>query len=185
MVEVTALRKGNIFTEDSQLWRVVEFHHIKMARGGATIRLKVRNVRTGALVEKTFNNGARVEDVRLEGREMEYLYPEGNDFVFMDVSTYDQVTLTADTLGDAVKFLSDNQVIDVEFYESEALGVTMPTTVNLEVKWAEGAIAGDSATNPTKAVELSSGFQLQVPMFIKEGDTIRVDTRDGRYVTRV
>ncbi len=185
MVEVTALRKGNIFTEDSQLWRVVDFHHIKMARGGATIRLKVRNVRTGSLVEKTYNNGARLEDVRLEGREMEYLYPDGNDYVFMDVRTYDQVTLTTETLGDAVQFLSDNQVIDVEFYESEALGVTLPTTVDLKVKWAEGAIAGDTATNPTKAVELSSGFKLQVPMFIKEGDTIRVDTRDGRYVTRV
>lgn len=185
MIEVTALRKGNIFTEDSHLWRVVEFHHIKMARGGATIRLKVRNVRTGALVEKTFNNGARVEDVRLEGREMEYLYPDGDSFVFMDVSTYDQVTLSAEHLGDAVQFLSDNQVIDVEFYESEALGVTMPTTVDLEVEWAEGAIAGDTATNPTKSVRLSSGLQLQVPMFIKEGDTIRVDTRDGRYVTRV
>ena len=185
MVEVTALRKGNIYTEENQLWRVVDFHHSKIARGGATIRLKVRNVRTGSLVEKTYNNGVRVEDVRLEGREMEYLYPDGKDYVFMDVHTYDQVMLTAETLGDAVQFLSDNQVIDVEFYESEALGVTMPTTVDLEVKWAEGAIAGDTATNPTKAVELSTGFKLQVPMFIKEGDIVRVDTRDGRYVTRV
>lgn len=185
MAEVNSLRKGNIFIEDDQLWRVVDYHHIKMARGGATIRLKVRNVRTGSLVERTYNNGARVDDVRLEGREMEYLYPEGEQYVFMDVESYDQIALTADTLGEAVKFLSDNQVIAVEFYESEPLGVTLPTTVDLKVQWAEAAIAGDTATNPTKTVELESGFKLQVPMFVKEGDVIRVDTRDGRYVTRV
>jgi elongation factor P len=185
MADVTSLRKGNIFLEGDVLWRVMEFHHIKMARGGATIRLKVRNVRTGSLVEKTFNNGARVEDVRLEGRTMEYLYPEGDQYVFMDTNTYDQVSLTQEILGEALNYLSDNQTLEVEFYGEEALGVTLPTTVDLQVTWAEMAVAGDTANNPTKAVELESGLKLQVPMFVKEGDTIRVDTRDGRYVTRV
>lgn len=185
MADVTSLRKGNIFQEDDVLWRVVDYHHIKMARGGATIRLKVRNVRTGSLVEKTYNSGARVDDVRLEGREMEYLYPEGDQYVFMDTKTYDQVALTEETLGDALQYLSDNQVIEIEFFEEEALGVTLPTTVDLKVTWAELAVAGDTANNPTKAIELESGLRIQAPMFVKEGDVIRVDTRDRRYVTRV
>lgn len=185
MADVTSLRKGNIFLEGDQLWRVVDYRHIKMARGGATIRLKVRNVRTGSLVERTYNNGARVEDVRLEGRQMEYLYPDGDQYVFMDVRSYEQTALTRETLGEAIQYLSDNQTIEVEFYGAEPLGVTLPTTVDLKVVWAEAAIAGDTANNPTKAVELESGFRLQVPMFVKEGDVIRIDTRDGHYVTRV
>ena len=185
MADVTSLRKGNIFLEGDVLWRVTEFQHIKMARGGATIRLKVRNVRTGSLVEKTYNNGAKVEDVRLEGRSMEYLFQDGDQYVFMDTKTYDQVALTSEILGDTLDFLSDNQSLEVEFYGEEALGVTLPTTVDLRVTWAEMAVAGDTANNPTKAVELESGLKLHVPMFVKEGDTIRVDTRDRRYVTRV
>ncbi len=185
MADVTSLRKGNIFTEEEQLWRVVDYSHIKMARGGATVRLKVRNVRTGSLVEKTYNSSARVNDVRLEGREMEYLYPEADQYVFMDTETFEQIALTAETLGDAMQYLSDNQAIEVEFYGNEPLGVTLPTTVDLKVAWAEAAIAGDTANNPTKAVELESGLRIQAPMFVKEGDVLRVDTREGRYVTRV
>ncbi len=185
MADVTALRKGNIFTEEEQLWRVVDYNHIKMARGGATVRLKVRNVRTGSLVEKTYNSGARVNDVRLEGRQMEYLYPDADQYVFMDTETFEQIALSAETLGNATQYLSDNQAIDVEFYGDEPLGVTLPTTVDLKVTWAEAAIAGDTANSPTKAVELESGLRLQAPLFVKEGDLLRVDTREGRYVTRV
>ena len=185
MADVTSLRKGNIFTEEEQLWRVVDYSHIKMARGGATVRLKVRNVRTGSLVEKTYNSGARVNDVRLEGREMEYLYPEADQYVFMDTETFEQIALSAETLGDAMQYLSDNQAIEVEFYGNEPLGVTLPTTVDLKVTWAEAAITGDTANNPTKAVELESGLRIQAPMFVKEGDVLRIDTREGRYVTRV
>lgn len=185
MAEVQALRRGNIFEEDGNLWRVLEHQHIKMARGGATIRLKVRNVRTGSTVERTYNNGTRVQDVRLDSREVEYLYTDGDFYYFMDTDTFEQITLSPDALEGVVEYLVDNQVVVLESYENEPISVNLPTTVDLEVVWAEAAIAGDTANAPTKQVELQTGLRLQAPMFVNEGDTIRVDTRDGSYVTRV
>ncbi len=185
MAEVQGLRRGNIFEEDGNLWRVLEHQHIKMARGGATIRLKVRNVRTGATVERTYNNGTRVEDVRLDSDEVEYLYTDGDFYYFMDTETFEQVTLSPNALEGVVDYLVDNQVVTLETYEGEPISVNLPTTVDLEVVWAEAAIAGDTANAPTKQVELQTGLRLQAPMFVNEGDTIRVDTRDGSYVTRV
>ena len=185
MAEVQTLRKGNIFDEDNQLWRVLEYQHIKVARGGATIRLKVRNVRTGSTVERTYNNGARVNDVRLDNREVEYLYHDGDFYNFMDTETFEQIILGPDVLEGVVDFMIDNQVVTLESYDGEPLSVTLPTTVDLQVVWAEAAIAGDTANAPTKQVELQTGLRIQAPMFVNEGDTIRVDTRDGSYVTRV
>ncbi|MDI9546483.1 MAG: elongation factor P [Chloroflexota bacterium] len=185
MAEVQTLRKSNIYEEDDQLWRVLEYQHIKVARGGATIRLKVRNIRTGATVERTYNNGARVKDVRLENREVEYLYHDGDFYHFMDTETFEQIALGPDVLEGIVDYLVDNQVVVLETYEGEPLSVSLPTTVDLQVVWAEAAIAGDTANAPTKQVELQTGLRMQVPMFVNEGDTIRVDTRDGSYVTRV
>ncbi len=185
MAEVQTLRKGNIYEEDDQLWRVLEYQHIKVARGGATIRLKVRNIRTGSTVERTYNNGARVKDVRLDNREVEYLYQDGDFYHFMDTETFEQIALGPDVLEGIVDYLVDNQVVVLETYEGEPLSVSLPTTVDLQVVWAEAAIAGDTANAPTKQVELQTGLRMQVPMFVNEGDTIRVDTRDGSYVTRV
>jgi elongation factor P len=185
MAEVQALRKGNIYEEETQLWRVLEYQHIKVARGGATIRLKVRNVRTGSTVEKTYNNGARVNDVRLDQSEVQYQYTDGEFFYFMDTDTFEQVMLKAEDLEGVVEFLTDNMVVSLETYEGEPISVELPTTVDLKVTWAEFAVAGDTANAPTKQVELETGFKLQVPMFVVEGDVVRVDTRDGRYVTRV
>jgi len=185
MAEVATLRKGNMYEEDGHLWKVIDFQHIKVARGGATIRLKVRNVRTGSTVEKTYNNGTRLTDVRLEGKEMQYLYHDGDLYFFMDTETYEQIILNKETLEDAIDFMTDNQIIEVDFYETEPITVTLPTTVDLVVEWAEFAVAGDTANNPSKKVRVVTGFQLDAPMFVKEGDTIRIDTRDGRYVTRV
>jgi elongation factor P len=185
MAEVQTLRKGNIYEEDSQLWRVLDYQHIKVARGGATIRLKVRNVRTGSTVEKTYNNGARVNDVRLENRSVQYLYTDGELYHFMDTETFEQIALGQDVLEGVTEYLLDNTVVELESYEGEPLNVSLPTTVDLKVTWAEFAVAGDTANAPTKQVELETGLRLQVPMFVKEGDTIRVDTRDGTYLTRV
>jgi len=185
MAEVQTLRKGNIYEEDNQLWRVLDFQHIKMARGGATIRLRVRNLRTGATVEKTYNNGARLQDVRLDQRQVQYLYNDGEFYHFMDTDTFEQLTLGADVLEGITDYLLDNMVVELESYEGEPINVSLPTTVDLKVVWAEAAVAGDTATAPTKQVELETGLRMQVPMFVSEGDTIRVDTRDGRYVTRV
>lgn len=185
MAEVQALRRGNIYEEDGNLWRVLDHQHIKIARGGATIRLKVRNIRTGATVERTYNNGTRVEDVRLESNEVQYLYTDGDFYYFMDNDTFEQITLGPDALEGVLEYLIDNQVVTLETYEGEPISVNLPTTVDFEVVWAEAAIAGDTANSPTKQVEVQTGLRLQAPMFVNEGDTIRVDTRDGSYVTRV
>ncbi len=185
MAEVQQLRRGNIYEEDRQLWRVIDYQHIKMARGGATIRLKVRNLRSGATIEKTYNSGARVDDIRLDSRDVEYLYTDGDLFHFMDTDTFEQVALGKDALEDVVQFLKDNTVVELETFEGEPISVNLPTTIDLQVVWAEMAVAGDTANSPTKEVELETGFRLNVPMFVKEGDTVRIDTRDGRYVTRV
>ncbi len=185
MAEVQHLRRGNIFVENGQLWRVLDYQHIKMARGGATIRLKLRNLRTGATVERTYNSGARVEDIRLDARTVEYLYNDGELYHFMDTETYEQIALPREALEGVLEFMKDNQTVEVEFYEGEPISVQLPTTVDLKVTWAEMAVAGDTANNPTKQVELETGYRLQVPMFVQEGDIIRVDTRTGEYVTRV
>ncbi|MCB0090991.1 MAG: elongation factor P [Caldilineaceae bacterium] len=185
MAEVQQLRRGNIYEEEGQLWRVLEHQHIKVARGGATIRLKLRNVRTGSTVEKTYNNGSRVQDVRLDSDDVQFLYSDGELYHFMNTETYEQIALMPDTVADVVPFMVDNQIVTLETYEGEPISVSLPTTVDLEVVWAEAAVAGDTANTPSKQVELETGYRMQVPMFVKEGDVIRVDTRDGSYVTRV
>lgn len=185
MAEVQQLRRGNIYEEDNQLWKVLDYQHIKMARGGATVRLKVRNLRSGATIEKTYNSGTRVEDVRLDSNEVQYLYNDGHLYYFMNTETYEQVALAPEALEGITEFLKDNAVVTLETYEREPINVELPTTVDLKVTWAELAVAGDTANNPTKQVELETGHRMQVPMFVQEGDIIRVDTRDGSYVTRV
>lgn len=185
MADVQALRKGNIFEEDNQLWRVIDHQHIKVARGGATIRLKVRNIRTGSTVERTYNNGTRMQDVRLDSSDVEYLYTDGDLYHFMDTETFEQIALTKEAVDEVLPYMVDNQIVTVEMYEGEALSVSLPTTVDLKVTWAEAAVAGDTANVPNKQIELETGFKLQAPMFVKEGDVIRVDTRNGSYVTRV
>jgi len=185
MAEVQTLRKGSIFEEDSQLWRVLEYQHIKVARGGATIRLKVRNLRTESTVERTYSNGTRLNDVELDKANVQYLYTDGELYHFMNTETFEQIALGPEFMDDVKDYLLENAVVSMEFYESEPLSLKMPTAVDLRVVWAEAAIQGDTANAPTKTVELETGLRTQVPMFVQEGDVVRVDTRDGAYVTRV
>ncbi len=185
MAEVQALRKGDIYEEESQLWRVLEYQHIKVARGGATIRLKLRNVRSGSNVERTYNNGSRVQEVTLEKDAVQYQYTDGQFYYFMNVETFEQIVLTPESLEGIVEFLTDNQVVVLETYEGEPINISLPNTVDLRVVWADAAVAGDTASALTKQVEVETGLRLQVPMFISEGELIRIDTRDSSYVTRV
>lgn len=185
MIDVQQLRRGNIIEESNQLWRVLEHHHIKMARGGATIRLKVRNLRTGSTVEKTYNNGTRMNDVRLDSDEVQYLYNDGDLYYFMNMETFEEVPLSPQSLEGVMDYLVDNQVVTLESYDGEPIDVALPNTVDMTVTWAEAAVAGDTANVPNKQVEIETGFRLQAPMFIQEGDIIRIDTRDGKYLTRV
>lgn len=185
MAEVQSLRKGDIYEEEGQLWRVLDYQHIKVARGGATIRLKLRNVRNGANVEKTYNNGERVQEVTLDKDQVQYQYTDGEFYYFMNTETFEQVPLTPAALEGIVEYLTDNQVVVLETYEGEPIKIALPTTVDLKVIWADAAVLGDTAGAATKQIELETGLKIQAPMFVSEGDLIRVDTRDARYVTRV
>ncbi|MCX6040411.1 MAG: elongation factor P [Caldilinea sp.] len=186
MAEVQTLRKGDIYEEENHLWRVLEYQHIKVARGGATIRLKVRNVRTGSTVEKTYNNGTRLNDVELDKDNVQYLYRDGEVYHFMNTETFEQLELGPDLMDDIKGYLIENAVVSIESYTGEPLSIKLPTAVDLRVVWAEAAVQGDTANAPTKTVELETGLRTQVPMFVQEGDVVRVDTtRNGAYVTRV
>jgi elongation factor P len=185
MIGVQELRKGTTFIEDNELYRVLEYSHIKSGRGNATIRVKVRNVRSGSTMEKTYPSGSRVQDIRLDHAEVQYLYHEGDLYTFMNTETYEQPVLHADMLGDAVKFLVDNMIADLESYEGESISISLPTTVDLEVVQTDPGFAGDTATNATKPAIVSTGYQVQVPLFVNVGDKVRVDTRTGEYLTRV
>lgn len=186
MAEVQELRRGSVFLEESQLWRVVEHQHIKMGRGSATVRLKVRNVRTGSTVEKTYTNGTRVQDAELDKDEVQYQYHEGNLYFFMNTETFETIPIEKDLLVDVLDYLVDNALVTLESYEGEPINVTIPLNVDLKVVWADASVAGDTAAGTaTKIVEVESGYRLQTPMFVSVGETIRINTREGTYVTRV
>lgn len=185
MIEVNNLRKGVTFELDGELYKVLDYHHIKVARGGATIRVKVRDLRSGATVEKTFNSSDRVQDIRLEKREVQYLYSDGNLYHFMDTETYEQPVLSAEILGDAISYLTDSMTLSLLTYEGEAIDVDLAVAVELEVVDSEPGFAGDTAQGATKEVTVSTGLKVQTPLFVEVGDVIRIDTRDGSYLTRV
>lgn len=185
MIDVNDLRKGTTFILDGQLYRVLEYSHNKPGRGNATIRTRIRNLRTGTTMEKTFQSGDRVQDIRIENRQMQYLYHDGDLYHFMDTESFEQIAVNAATLGDAVRYMTDNMSIVVQEYAGEALGVELPTAVDLKVTLAEVSVKGDTATGATKSVTVETGFRVTVPLFVKEGDTIRIDTRTGEYITRV
>lgn len=185
MINVNDLHKGTAFELDGQLYRVIEYHHHKPGRGNAVIRTKLRNLRSGATLEKTFQSGDRVQDVRIENLDAQYLYHEGDLYYFMDTRTYEQRAVSAELLEDAVHFLTDGLSVVIQDHEGETLGVDLPTAVDLKVVQSDVAVRGDTATGANKYVTVETGYRVQVPLFVNEGDTIRIDTRTGGYVTRV
>ncbi len=184
-VSVTELRKGVTFEDGGDLFRVLQYEHIKMGRGSATIRLKLRNLRTGANLERTFPNGGVVNDVRLENREVQFLYHDGDEYHFMDNETYDQFALTEDKLGNAVKYLKDGMTLELSSYEGEPLDLELPTTVDLKIVQTSPGFKGDTASGGGKPATLETGLVINVPFFVNQGDIVRVDTRTNEYVTRV
>lgn len=185
MINVNDLRKGVTFELDGNLFKVVEYSFNKPGRGNATIKIKARNLRTGSNLEKTFISGSQVQEARLDFHNVQYLYTDGDSYHFMDQDTYEQPSISKDVLGDSVKFLQDGMNCKLTFYKGEPLDIELPLTVDLKVVHAEIAVRGDTATGVTKKVKVETGAYVQCPNFVKEGDTIRVDTRDGTYVTRV
>jgi elongation factor P len=185
MIDVNELRKGVTFTMDGELFKVLEYQHYKPGRGSAIIRTKLRNLRSGATIQKNFISSDRVEDIRVERRGVQYLYTDGDLYYFMDTETYDQMPISAAVLGDQATYLKEGMELVLSSYEGESLDVELPTTVDMQVVEAEPAIAGNTATGALKKVMIETGLEVQVPLFINVGDTIRVDTRTGEYVTRV
>jgi elongation factor P len=184
MIGVNELRKGVTFAMDGELYKVLEYQHHKPGRGKATIRTTLRNLRTGSTIQHNFISGDRVEDIRVERRAVQYLYSDGNLYHFMDLETFDQIALQAEMLADQAAYLKEGLELFVATYEGEALDVDLPTTVDLEVVEAEMAVAGNTATGAMKQVTMETGLSVQVPLFVELGDTVRVDTRTGEYVTR-
>lgn len=185
MIDVNELRRGVTFNLDGELYKVLEYQHHKPGRGKATIRVQVRNLRSGATREMTFNSGDRVENVRLETRVVEFLYADGAFLHFMDVGTYEQPQIDASTFGDDRLYIKENAQIKLSSYEGEIIDYELPTTIDLAVVESEVAVAGDTATGVTKQVTTETGLKVTVPQFVGTGDVIRVDTRSGAYVTRV
>ncbi len=185
MIDVNDLRKGVTFEQDGNLYKVLEYSHNKPGRGNATIRIKARDLRKGTTLEKTFQSGDRVQDVRLEFHNVQYLYRDGDFYTFMDLETFEQTSISKHGLGDAAGFLKESMEVKLTFYQNEPIDLELPTSVDLKVTQAEAAVRGDTATGVTKKVQVETGAEVQVPYFVNQGDTIRVDTRTGQYVTRV
>jgi elongation factor P len=185
LISTGEVKKGIIIELDGQLMKVLDWSHIKMARGSAQVRMKLLNVRKGDIVERTFQAGTRWPRARVEQRKVQYLYADGDAYHFMDTETYDQFTVPVALLGDDARFLVENTEVFVSSHESEILGVDLPVTVDLRVTQTDPGFAGDTATGAKKAATVETGLVVQVPLFVNEGDLLRVDTRTGDYVTRV
>jgi elongation factor P len=184
MIDVNDLRKGVTFELDKRLYKVLEYSHNKPGRGNASIRTRIRDLRTGNIVEKTFQSGDRVQDIRLDHHQAQYLYSDGNLFHFMDTESYDQPVIAAAIIGENASFLKEGGEVKLTFHDSEPIDIELPASVDLKVVEAEMGVKGDTATGATKSVTTETGLKVMVPLFVSTGDTIRVDTRTGDYLTR-
>ncbi|MBA4494962.1 elongation factor P [Paenactinomyces guangxiensis] len=184
MISVNDFRTGLTIELDNDVWQVMEFQHVKPGKGAAFVRSKLRNLRNGNIQERTFRAGEKVPKAMVETRQMQYLYESGGDYTFMDNETYDQITLPADRLEYELNFLQENMNVQIVIYKGETIGIQLPNTVELEVVETDPGIRGDTATGGSKPAKLSTGFVVQVPLFINVGDRLIIDTRSGEYVSR-
>ena len=185
MATTNDLKNGTVLKIDGQLWTVIEFQHVKPGKGGAFVRTKLKNVLSGKVVDRTFNAGLKVETASVDKRDMQYLYKDGTDFVFMDTDTYDQVNISEATVGDVANFLLESQNAMVATNEGVPLYVELPPSVILEVTYTEPGLQGDRSSAGTKPATLETGYEIQVPLFLEANTKVKVDTRDGSYLGRV
>jgi elongation factor P len=185
MISTGELRKGVVIELDGDLWQILDYHHIKMGRGSAQVRIKLRNVKKGSTVEKSFQAGEKWPRAQLDRHEIQFLYRDGDDFHFMETESYEQFHLTASQIDDIVPYLKESMTLDRITYEGETLGVELPITVDLLVTETEPGFAGDTATGARKAATMETGLVVSVPLFVQQGDTLRIDTRTGEYQTRL
>ena len=184
MATTNDLKNGLVLDLDGQLWSVVQFQHVKPGKGGAFVRTTLKNVLSGKVVDRTFNAGTKVETATVDKRSMTYLYREGDDFVFMDSETYEQVPVPAGTVGDGAGYLLENNEVVVAIHDGTPLYVELPTSVELVIEQTDPGLQGDRSTGGTKPATLETGATTQVPLFVSTGEKVKVDTRDGRYLGR-
>ncbi|MEW6769772.1 MAG: elongation factor P [Bacillota bacterium] len=184
MISTNDFRTGLTIELDGDVYQVLEFLHVKPGKGSPFVRSKLRNLRTGAVIERTFNAGEKVPRAHLERRATQYLYSDGDNYYFMDMESFEQVPLGPKELGDAVKFLKENMEVFVLSYQDKVLGVELPNTVELQVVETTPGVKGDTAAGGSKPAKLETGLVVQVPLFIEEGDVLQIDTRTGEYLKR-
>jgi elongation factor P len=186
MADSTAdIKNGVVLNMDGQLWTVIDFQHVKPGKGGAFVRTKVKNVMSGKVVDRTFNAGAKIETEVVDRADYQYLYADGENFVFMDLGNYDQITLTEAQVGDAPKFMLENQNVTIALHNGNPLYVELPASVVLEITYTEPGLQGDRSNAGTKPATVETGHEIQVPLFVDQGTKVKVDTRDGSYLGRV
>ena len=185
MISTGELKKGVTIELDGDLWQILDYHHIKMGRGSAQVRITLRNIKRGQTIERSFQAGTKWPRASMERRPVQFLYRDGDDFHFMDTDTYDQFMLRGEQLGEGVRYLKDGMLVDRTSYQGETIGVELPVTVDLAVVLTEPGFAGDTAQGARKPATLETGLTVSVPLFVSEGDTVRVDTRTGEYQTRL
>lgn len=186
MADSTAdIKNGVVLNMDGQLWTVIDFQHVKPGKGGAFVRTKVKNVMSGKVVDRTFNAGAKIETEVVDRSDYQYLYADGENFVFMDLGNYDQITLSAAQVGDAPKYMLENQNVTIALHNGNPLYVELPASVVLEITYTEPGLQGDRSNAGTKPATVETGHEIQVPLFIDQGTKVKVDTRDGSYLGRV
>ena len=185
MASTADIKNGVVLNIDGQLWSVVEFQHVKPGKGGAFVRTKLKNVLTGKVVDKTFNAGAKIEIENVDRRDYTYLYNDGDSFVFMDQTDYDQINVPAATVGDAANFMLENQQVTIAMNNGTALYLDLPASVVLEIAYTEPGLQGDRSSAGTKPATVETGYEIQVPLFLETGTKVKVDTRTGDYLGRV
>lgn len=184
MATTNDLKNGMVLKIDNQLWQVVEFQHVKPGKGPAFVRTKLKNVLSGKNVDKTFNAGVKVETATVDRRDMQYLYNDGQDFIFMDLDNYEQLPVSAEVVGDAKNYMLENSQVIVAMNEGQVLFIELPASVVLEVTYTEPGLQGDRSNAGTKPATVETGYELQVPLFLEQGTKIKVDTRTGEYINR-
>ncbi|MCP4138582.1 MAG: elongation factor P [bacterium] len=185
MISSNDCKKGTTIKMDGELFTVVDYQHVKPGKGPAFVRTKLKNVKKGTVIDKTFRAGEKVEDVRLEKRSMQYLYDEGDSLVFMDTEDYEQESIPKAAIGKAIDYIKEEDIVDIAIYEGEPVTIEPPDFVVVEVTYAEPGAKGDTATNVLKPVKIETGAEVKVPLFINQGDKIKVNTQTGEYVERV
>lgn len=184
MISVNNFKNGLTIQVDGDLWRVVEFQHVKPGKGSAFVRSKLKNLRTGAVQEKTFRATEKIEKAQIDSKQMQYLYADGSNYVFMDTTTYEQLELPGDEIQDELKYLKENMTVGVQMHGSETLGIDLPNTVDLTVTETEPGIRGDTSSGGSKPATMETGLVVQVPFFINAGDVLIINTTDGSYISR-